>query len=569
MEIFRLFGSVLIDNDKANKSLDDTDKKAQGAGAKLGSMIGTAAKVGVGIAAGVAAGGAALFGLAKKAADATSEIKDMADRAGTSAEHFQKLKYAAEMSGMSIEGLEKAMIKQQKAFADANEGTKVQSEAYERLGIDIQKVGSSSEAFDLVIAKLADMKNETEKNALANDIFGKSYAELTPLLNEGGAGIEALKQKASDLGLVMSNESVAAGESFGDSLETLKQSFGMIATKIGVEVLPIIQKMVDFLMAHMPEIQAVTSKVFDAIGKAVTVASDVFSKYIMPTLQEFVVIISKVVDYIKVWLAENQDTVNSVKELYLSAFELIRTYVTNFITAVKVLWDKYGADIQRIAKTMWDYVGAIFKTTIDIITGIFKVFTALLKGDWQGAFNTMKDTTSKVFEDLKKVFSASFEVLKSVARLALDAIKNAFGNTFSGVGNTVRGIFTGIVDTIKNSINKMLSTLNWVISQINKIKIKIPEVDIPLIGKKGGGSIGLPSIKQIPLLANGGNVNDNGAFIAGEAGPELIAGMKGAKVTPLSKSGITLNFYDTKIMSDRDIDILGDRLTKRLKVLGV
>ena len=70
--------------------------------------------------------------------------------------------------------IEKAMIKQQKAFADAKDGSKAMSEAYQRLGVDIKNIGNSGDAFNQVIAALADMEDETTRNALANDIFGKS-----------------------------------------------------------------------------------------------------------------------------------------------------------------------------------------------------------------------------------------------------------------------------------------------------------------------------------------------------------------------------------------------------------
>lgn len=598
MEIFKLFGSILVDNEPANKSLDSTDKKAQGTGKNLGALIGTAAKVGVGIATGVAAGTAALWGMAQNAADVTSNIKDAADRAGTTAENFQKLKYAAEMSGMSVEGLEKAMIKQQKAFADASEGEKIQSEAYKRLGINIKEVGSSSEAFDLVIARLADMENETEKNALANDIFGRTYAELTPLLNEGGEGIEALKQKAVDLGLVMSNESVAAGEEFGDALETLQQSFSIMASKIGVEVLPIIQTLVDWVLGHMPEIQTVTSKVFGAIGTVVSATGDIIQKYLLPTmesiwewvqpylpqiqaffqdvfqqvseaLQGFMVVVGEVIEYVKQWFAENEETVNSLKELFFVGMEYIKTVITTVIAIISYLWSEYGDNLMNIAKKAWDYVMSVFKTAIDLLTGIYKIFTALLKGDWEGVWKAIQETASKTWENLKNVFEKYIGALKSLIDLGLKYMSNAFSGIFGGIKNIVGGIFDGIVSNIKNSINTIVKAVNFMIQSLNKIKIKIPEVDIPLVGKVGGKTIGLPNIKELPLLAQGGHLMDNGAAIVGEAGPEIISGMKGAKVTPIDKAGITLNFYDTKIMSDRDIDILGERLTKRLKVLGV
>lgn len=105
------------------------------------------------------------------------------------------------------------------------------SEAYQRLGVDISKIGNSGDAFNEVIAKLADMEDVTTRNALANDIFGKSYADLAPLLAEGSEGIAAWKQECEDLGGVMSGDMVEAGAELGDSIDRVKLPLWVYSTR--------------------------------------------------------------------------------------------------------------------------------------------------------------------------------------------------------------------------------------------------------------------------------------------------------------------------------------------------
>lgn len=290
MNIFTLMGTIMIDTDKANDSISKTDEKAKGLAGKLGDGIKTAGKwaVGIGAAAGVVGG--AMLGVASKAADAAGEIDDMAQRTGTTAEEFQKYAYAAKLSGMETATLEKAMIKSQTAFADAKNGSKAMSEAYQALGIDINNIGSSSEAFDEVIMRLADMEDETQRNALANDIFGKSYAELAPLLNSGSDGIKKLKQEAVDLGGVMSNEAVAAGADFGDMLDKSKTMLAGVTNNIGIMLLPILMQLLTWITDHMPEIQATVSTVFSVIGTVVSAGGEIFAAIIpiLETLYNFI-----------------------------------------------------------------------------------------------------------------------------------------------------------------------------------------------------------------------------------------------------------------------------------------
>jgi hypothetical protein len=164
-------------------------------------------------------------------------------------------------------------------------------ESYEQLGINIKEVGTSSEAFDLVIARLADMEDETQRNAIANDIFGKSYAELTPLLNAGSEGINALKQEAVDLGSVMSNEAVEAGAKFGDSLDSVKAATNGVFMEIGSQFLPILQDLLDWVLENMPEIKAFVKNTFETISEVVGTAWRLFSTYLLPILQDLWVFI--------------------------------------------------------------------------------------------------------------------------------------------------------------------------------------------------------------------------------------------------------------------------------------
>ena len=274
--IFRVLGEIFIDSAEANKSIDTTTEKAEKSGSKVGSAFAAigkgAAAMGTAVVAGAAAIGTAAYSMAMNTSDAAGDILDASMKVGMSAEEYQKWTYAASMCGMEASTLESAMIKQQKAFSDAREGSKVAAEAYQRLGIDINAIGDSSQAFDLVIAKMAEMEDETERNALANDIFGKSYAELAPMFAEGADGIAALKQEAVDLGVVMSNDAVAAGESLGDSIDKVKQAFGGIMNTLGSAVVPIIQKVVDLILSQMPSITAlvagitpVLTEVFDNV----------------------------------------------------------------------------------------------------------------------------------------------------------------------------------------------------------------------------------------------------------------------------------------------------------------
>ena len=184
-----------------------------------------------------------LVNLIDQSIEYTSSIQDTADKTGLSVEALQQLRYVASMSGMDFETLSSAAIKSQRSFASAKDGSDELRTAYDRLGINIDTISNSGDAFDQTLAALADMDDEVERNALSNDIFGKSYAELAPMLDLGAKGIEDMKKKASDLGIVLSDKVIADGEKFGDTLDTIKLAGSAVAQNLVSYLIPSLQSL--------------------------------------------------------------------------------------------------------------------------------------------------------------------------------------------------------------------------------------------------------------------------------------------------------------------------------------
>ena len=329
--IFSLFGTIFIDNAEADKSIDSTTEKAEKSGSKVGSAFSSIAKgaaaMGTAVVAGTTALGTAAYGMAMNTSDAAGEILDASMKVGMSAEEYQKWKYAASMCGMEANTLESAMIKQQKAFSDAREGSKVAAEAYQRLGIDINAIGDSSQAFDIVIAKMAEMEDETTRNALANDIFGKSYAELAPMLAEGADGIAALKQEAADLGVVMSNDAVAAGEALGDSIDKAKQSFGGIMNTLGSAVVPIIQKVTDLIIASMP-------KISQLVAGITPVLTETFDQVLPPLFELVETLLPVIMDLITALMPTLASIITSILPVIVGLLQQLLPFLIQIIEQV-------------------------------------------------------------------------------------------------------------------------------------------------------------------------------------------------------------------------------------------
>ena len=384
MEIFKLFGSILIDSDKADQSLQKTGKHTETMGSKLGKGLKTAVGFGIGLAAAGAAGAAALFGVATKSAEATDRIDKLSQKIGLSRKGFQEWDFIASQSGMSVEVLQSGFKTLSKQMDEASKGTKLSADYFKDLGVSITdnngKMKTQEQMFNETVIALQGMEEGPKKAALANNILGKSATELAPLINGAAGSVEEMRKKANDLGLVLSDDAVDAGVKFTDSLDQVKRSLGTVGTSIGVSVMPIMQSMMEWITAHLPQIQKTFKVVFAAIGKFVKAASDIFMDVLLPGFKKVWNWISPYLPKIKAIFVS---VFNSVKEAVMKAYNYLKPSFDNLVSTIKTslmpiitgLWDtvkKAMPGIKAIFKIAFPIIVAVVKTVIDIIIEVIK-----------------------------------------------------------------------------------------------------------------------------------------------------------------------------------------------------
>lgn len=360
MEIFKLIGSIFVDTEEANKSLSKTDEKAEGVGKSLLKGVESAGKFALGIGTAAASSTVALFGVASKSAETADEIDKMSLKMGISREGYQEWAYVMGQNGMEISTLNTGMKTLVNQMESAAKGSKTASSYFDQLGISIYDTNGNLKDQETImneaIYALAEVEDTTLRSALATDLFGKAGTEMLPMLSGGAEGMQELTQRAHDLGLVMSDEAIDAGVMFGDTLDDVKQSFSMMVSTIGVQVMPIIQSLLDWILAHMPEIQAFVGKAIDFIAKGVS--------GIIPIIKELMPVVETVFKF--------------VGTLWETVLKPIFTGIVDFISGV------FLGDWKKAFTGLSDVVSNIFDGFIEIVkipvNEIIKLINKAIKG---------------------------------------------------------------------------------------------------------------------------------------------------------------------------------------------
>lgn len=161
----------------------------------------------------------------KEQIDLADALDDSAQKASVSAQSLSTLAYAVKFGSVDLPTLTSALGKLSKTMFDADTGNKKAAATFQALGISIRDQEGNLRASDEVLLDLAErfaaMPEGAQKSALAMEVFGKSGADLLPVLNMGKDGIEELREEARKLGLEVSNETAAAAGELNDRLDKL------------------------------------------------------------------------------------------------------------------------------------------------------------------------------------------------------------------------------------------------------------------------------------------------------------------------------------------------------------
>ena len=423
-----------------------------------------------------AAVGGSILDVGKSTADYAGDMYDMARGAGIGVEAFQKLAYAGRMSGVETEKLSASLVKFDRMVAEATGGNKTYMQTFEDLGIKIKDSAGNLRQPNEIFEDVADIFHNTEdgigKTALAVELFGKSGADLIPMLNDGKAGLKAFYAEAERLGLALSNEMIAKGDAFSDQLENIGEQVKGVKLQLGAALIPAlsaatekISKVIDKItkwVQENPELAATIGniamttgkwiailgtaaiaigsvafiilqfrKAFRAMSDAVTIGISIF-KNIKNT---FLVVDKAMKGYTK-----TQKLATVATKLFNKALKA--NPILTIISLIIVL----GAVVYSVIKN-WDKIAAWFKKLWDAIVGIFKAAWEAIKKVWStvtGWFSNLwggiKAGAGKAWEGIKNTINKAREGVQKAWGSVKGWFSNLWGNVKSGISNAWGGI---------------------------------------------------------------------------------------------------------------------------------
>lgn len=590
MEIFKLFGSIYVNNDKANKSISKTGEEAKKSGGLLAELGGVAKKVG-----GLLAG-----------AFVVTKVVDFTKKVATLGIEYNKLKEQSETTWTTLLGSQDKAIEQLKRIEEFAAKT-----PFSKMGVDkmakylhnagyegdavfetLTKIGDMGSAFGVQEDSLVELTRQFSQvqqagyaytedlNILADrgipiyqaiaDEVGVTVAEVKKMASEGKLTADIYNSAIDSMAETTEGAMDAQSKTFGGMMSTLKDNLETLAGLLTEKVFNALKELLEKVL---PVIEAF-SQAYAETGSFKEALVQTLEQFGLEKWSELIISIEDTWKWVKDLTTEflaNKEALGwlGIALGILTALVIAHNWATiaanaSMVIQEGILWAMIAAETVATGVTTAFGAAVAFLTNpiTLVILGIGAliaiIYLLITNWDevkeagamaWQWIQDKWKEAgewfNSNIVDPIKTFFIDLWDTIQIKASEAWEGVKSKWNSAlewfnqtfiepvekaFETMGENIKKFLENPLESIKTSFK---SAFNWIIGKMNTVigglnGFKIPDW-VPGLGGKG---INIPTI---PMLYKGTDYFKptkawGNMALVGERGPELVELPTGSRV---------------------------------------
>ena len=379
--------------------------------------------------------------LTKDAGEFADEMNTLASKTGLTTKQLQEFQYASDLIDVSVDTLATSLKKTTSAMVSAKDGTGASAEAFKTLGVNIKNADGTlrdnNDVFNESIRALGNIANETERDALAMQIFGKSATELNPLIEGGIDTLDEMSKKANELGLVLSQDAVDGANAFNDQLDILKSNgkglFTVIGSEIASSLVPNFKELNETTEGYIKRLTDAMNEggIEGLLEEAGNVIGDLVTK-ITEKLPQIAELGIKIIKTLVSSLKENASQIGT------GAGTLYTTIVEGFYTILPDVIDLAIKLVTSFIKTIGENLPELIPTVVQALTDVLNTIIDNI--------DIVIETGLTVIEGLITGLLNALPILLEQAPIIIQKFLDTITEQLPKIWETVNGLILQVVD---------------------------------------------------------------------------------------------------------------------------
>lgn len=497
--------SEMVQTENQIRQMDQELGKSKVNWQAVGQVVGEAAKV-FGkalLALGTAAVGAAagLAGLTVSASNYADDLLTQSTFTRQSTTDLQKYAYAARFVDVEVGTLTKSMAKNIKSMDGARSGNKKTAAAYKTLGVSVTdsngNLRDSNEVYWECIDALGQVQNETERDALAMTLFGKSAQELNSVIEAGSGAFKQLGDEAEAMGFILSEQSVQALGAFNDKLQVLEAGMDGLKNAASLIALPFLDVLatdgISVLKDFSKGIQDAggdVTKMGDVVGQGLAAVVGVISKHLPGFVDMGVKMISSLIkgivdnlpqitsSAVEIAVSLCNGLLDMLPMILEGAVQIVVGLAEGIAAALPQLTPKVVEIITHLVQTLIDNIPLLIGAALNLITGLadgllqaIPVLVAAVPSLILGLLDAFNAAIPQIIQVGVQLFTSLVENLPAIITsivAALPQIITGIVNAFaSNVGLIIEAgvqLFTALITNLPQIISAIVGAIPQIIT---------------------------------------------------------------------------------------------------------
>lgn len=429
-----------------------------------------------------AAAGAAVSAVGAFCAESAKKIKELADqsaaagdkidkqsqRLGMSAQAYQEWDFILSQNGGSVDILSTGVNKLNNLLDDARNGSKSATETFSKLGLSFEELNAmnSEQRFEAIIAALQGMENVSERNAVANDILGKSYVDIIPLLNSTAEGTEELKNRAHETGMIMSDEAVSAAVHYTDAMDVLNRTVTGLTNEFGAKLLPGLTEVAQGITDMASGVEGGSERVANGIEMMVGAFSDAAPD---------------IIDIITQMAEDGEDIAPEMIETIISAIlDLLPHLAVTAQNIIPALLEGIIAALPELGEGAGEIVAGLLTAIIELLPmlsdGAIQMVLALV----QGISNSVPELIPAAVKAADAFIKGVLNMLPTIIDVAMELIIALYNGIIAALPELVKvcpTLMIRLASALINAIPKLLEAIPKIQSAITEALTSIDWIE--------------------------------------------------------------------------------------------